>query len=298
MPSWYPREAVVGRDPFSHGELTDKVRFVPTWGSDSHSGILEPSSGGHHRNDYFSEGYPERTTLETRLRNKQRSKNHKKRLNKNWYDKDSQLTQELDAIGSIGAIEKSTVTIRIYSNKQGEVGAGFFIGPNLILTCNHVVTINNKEPNELIIKYNNKDYKGNIIVTNPQLDVAVIKIDDTEVQSTPHLRLGDSTSLKLGEPVIALGTPLGFENIASEGIISSKPIEVGEITGGSEIYMFVSSSLLPGSSGGPVALSSDSSIVGIAAAIIGGGEQVGGLNAVIPINVIKNWLEQNQIPYN
>lgn len=80
--NWYKKEAAAfGTDPFGSGELTDRVRTSPfgAAGNDGHSGILEPSSGKHHPNDYFSEG-DHTQTLEQRL---QEEKKKKKKKNKN-----------------------------------------------------------------------------------------------------------------------------------------------------------------------------------------------------------------------
>ena len=76
--SWYKKSSTFGADPFGAGQLTDKVRTDPygAMGGASHSGILEPSSGDHHANDYFSEG-DHTPTLEKRLRDKKLKREQK-----------------------------------------------------------------------------------------------------------------------------------------------------------------------------------------------------------------------------
>lgn len=353
--------APFGTDPFGAGELTDKVRFVPQAGGDSHTGVLEPSdsSKDHHMNDYFSEGDHTPTTERALddLRDKKKKKKLKFKKKKlafnlskysqwgvkgpklpvmtpdNWYrdsyadtpaqnvslkDKKkkhkklslpasenmmSPVNSEADNYTKVlDVAQKSTVTIEAQSGETGEVGAGFFIAPDMVLTCAHVVMVNEKIENtvndavasvSIVVKHGEKAYEGHVIKADPELDVALLRVNQPEVPNAPPLQIGNSSEAKLGEPVVAFGTPLGFEGVANEGIVSSNPTEYRE--GGNNItYMFVSSTLLPGNSGGPVLLKRDNSVIGIAAASISSSQNAqGALNAIIPMDVIVKWMNES-----
>ena len=111
------------------------------------------------------------------------------------------------------------------------------------------------------------------------------------------MKLGNSSQTAPGEDILIIGTPLGFENVVGQGIISSAPIAYTE---GQEQkdYIFVSANIAPGNSGGPVLTTSNNSVIGIAAAVIST-EETGnnGLNAAIPVDSIKPFLKQNGIKF-
>lgn len=112
-----------------------------------------------------------------------------------------------------------------------------------------------------------------LLAYDPDHDVAVIKI---QTASPPTMKLGDSDTLHVGEHVVAIGSPLGFQNTISEGIVSG--------IRGNLIQM--STPVSPGSSGGPV-LSSTGEVVGISVATMRTGQN---LNFAVPINWAKRYL--------
>jgi hypothetical protein len=112
-----------------------------------------------------------------------------------------------------------------------------------------------------------------VVAYDPDHDVAVIKVQAT---SPPTLKLGSSDSIRVGEHVAAIGSPLGFQNTVSEGIVSGLR--------GSVIQM--STPISPGSSGGPV-LDPAGEVVGISVATITTGQN---LNFAVPINWAKRYL--------
>jgi len=279
--SWY-KEAVVGLTPFGIPELTDKTRthFTGNAGGDERFGIFEPSDSNHHPNDYFSE-----------------SKNYqtlKKMLKKKRKKKKKKLAQKGTDI--IEVVFKATVTINCFSEESQEIGSGFFIGPNIILTCSHVVVPELKNVRR-IVRFENIDYKASIWAYDIGLDVAIVVVNDTSFVNNNYLKLASSNQTKPGEEVILVGTPLGFENIVGKGIISSIPILYPQ----KEVeksYMFVSMDIMPGNSGGPVARMEDGAVIGIAEAMISTqGKSQQGLNAIMPIDDVKNFLKDNGINY-
>jgi len=192
---------------------------------------------------------------------------------------------------------KSTVTVNSVSESMQEIGSAFFIGKNLLLTCAHVVSGGTSAEAAMTIRFNHQEHEGIIIASDPLLDVAVISIKDKTFDSNDYLKMGDSGNLSPGEKIFTVGTPLGFENVVGEGIVSSTPVEYNDV-GGNKKYMFISSNINPGNSGGPVIRQSDGTVIGIAAAVINT-EEAGnaGLNAAIPIDDIKVFLRNNAIDF-
>ena len=191
---------------------------------------------------------------------------------------------------------KATVTVSSVSEMQQEIGSAFFIGPNLLLTCSHVVMGGEEGGVNTTIRFNNQEHECIVVASDPVLDVAVISFKDN-FEFTDPLKIGDSGNILPGEKIFTVGTPLGFENVVGEGIVSSSPVEYSDI-GGNKKYMFISSNINPGNSGGPVIKQSDGTVIGIAAAVINT-EEAGnaGLNAAIPIDDIKVFLRNNSIEF-
>ena len=285
--NWY-KKAVVGLTPFGIPELTDKTRthFTGNAGGDEAFGVFEPSDGNHHPNDYFSESknYP---TLEKMMIKKRKEKKNKKNKKKKIAQKGTDI---------IEVVFKATVTINCFSEESQEIGSGFFIGPNIVLTCSHVVVPEMKNVKR-IVRFENVDYEASIWAYDVGLDVAIVVVNDPSFVNNNYLKLASSNQTKPGEEVMLIGTPLGFENIVGKGIISSIPISYPQ----KEIeknYMFISMDIMPGNSGGPVARMEDGAVIGIAEAMISAqGESQQGLNAIMPIDDVKNFLKDNGINY-
>ncbi len=163
------------------------------------------------------------------------------------------------------------------SYKQKNLGSGIIITQDgYILTNNHVV----EGVDEIRIKLlNGKEYKGKFINSDPDYDVAVIKIEQNNL---PTAKIGDSDKLKIGQWVIAIGNPFGLDHTVTAGIISAKERSIGM---GSKFNDFIQTdaSINPGNSGGPlVDLSGE--VIGINTAIqtTSGGNI--GIGFAIPIN--------------
>ncbi len=167
------------------------------------------------------------------------------------------------------------------------IGSGFIISADgLIITNRHVVADTTATYN--VTTNNKKSYTVEKIYRDPLNDVAILKIGASGLKS---LQLGDSANLKLGQLVIAIGTPLGeFTNTVTNGIISG----LGRgITAGSPFEGYVekldnviqtNAAISPGNSGGPL-LNSAGQAIGINTAIAQGGQNIG---FAIPINVVKD----------
>lgn len=173
--------------------------------------------------------------------------------------------------------------------KQDEenIGSGFIVSQNgIIVTNKHVVS--DKGITYQITLYNGKKYPVTNIYRDPINDIALLKIDISGLQP---LGLGESNDLKLGQTVVAIGTPLGqFNNTVTTGIISG--LDRG-ITAGSPYEGYVEkledviqtdASINPGNSGGPL-LDLQGNVIGINTAIAEGGQNI---SFAIPADVIKN----------
>jgi len=178
-------------------------------------------------------------------------------------------------------------------DKRGMVkiggGSGFFVRPDgLILTNRHVIA----DPEaEYTVIWKDKRYPCKILARDPINDVAILQID---VNNAPVVALGDSSSLELGESVIAIGNALGeFSDTVSAGIVSglSRFIHAfGEMPGRTQELrglIQTDAAINPGNSGGPlVNLSAEA--VGINTAVVFGAQNIG---FAIPVNHAKRDLE-------
>lgn len=174
---------------------------------------------------------------------------------------------------------------------EQNIGSGFIISDDgLILTNKHVVS--DTEATYQVLTYDKKKYDVEKIYRDPLNDLAILKI--TPKEKLKPLKLGDSSNLKLGQLVIAIGTPLGeFTNTVTSGIISG----LGRgITAGSPLEGYVEkldnviqtdAAINPGNSGGPL-LNSSGEVIGINTAIAAEGQNIG---FAIPINVAKELIK-------
>lgn len=165
-------------------------------------------------------------------------------------------------------------------------GSGFFVDPTgIILTNKHVIADGNAE--YAVITNDDKHYVATVLARDPIDDVAILKID---IKGAPVLPLGNSDTVALGEPVLAIGNALGlFKNTVSSGIVSglSRSIQaapdpkagIAEMRG----LIQTDTAINPGNSGGPL-FNSSCKVIGINAAIVFGAQN---LSFSIPINTAK-----------
>lgn len=174
--------------------------------------------------------------------------------------------------------------------KVGSGSGSIVDSKGLIITNKHVVA--DKKAEYTVITSDNKKYQADILARDPVDDVAILKINE---RNLPVIELGDSNSLKLGQPVLAIGNALGlFKNTVSSGIISglSRAISAPSVPGSSIVQEMrgliqTDAAINPGNSGGPL-LDNQGKIVGISTAIVYGAQN---LSFAIPINTAKRDLE-------
>jgi serine protease Do len=130
-----------------------------------------------------------------------------------------------------------------------------------------------------------RKFTAKIIGTDPDSDVAVVKIDSKDL---PYLELADSDELEVGEWVLAIGNPLGLTHTVTAGIVSAKGRRVGLAS--FENFIQTDAAINFGNSGGPL-INLDSKVVGINTAIVGASGNIG-IGFAIPINMAKNIYDQ------
>ena len=165
------------------------------------------------------------------------------------------------------------------------LGSGFVLtADGYIATNAHVVAHASKVNVRLA---NKKEYQAKIIGVDEKTDVALIKIEpETPLQP---VQLGDSSSLEVGEWVMAIGSPFGLEQTVTVGVVSAKARVLG--AGPYDDFIQTDAAINPGNSGGPL-VDGEGRVVGINTAISsrsGGSEGVG---FAIPVGLAKNVLDQ------
>ncbi|SDN95198.1 DegQ family serine endoprotease [Pseudomonas jinjuensis] len=164
------------------------------------------------------------------------------------------------------------------------LGSGFIISSDgYILTNNHVVA----DADEILVRLSDRsEHKAKLVGTDPRSDVAVLKI---EAKNLPTLKLGDSDKLKVGEWVLAIGSPFGFDHSVTAGIVSAK----GRSLPNENYVPFIQTDVAinPGNSGGPL-LNLEGEVIGINSQIFTRSGGFMGLSFAIPIDVALNVADQ------
>jgi putative serine protease PepD len=159
-------------------------------------------------------------------------------------------------VGTVAkALLPSVVQIRVMSGTSGVTGSGFVISSQgMIATNNHVVAEAAAGAELSVVFEDGDEAKARVVGRSPSYDLAVIKVEAGARKLDPVV-LGDSDALDVGDPVIAIGAPLGLIGTVTTGIISAKnrPVTTGE--SGENSYMSAlqtDAAINPGNSGGPL----------------------------------------------
>ncbi len=168
--------------------------------------------------------------------------------------------------------------------RQVAQGSGFLISPDgYILTNNHLVG----GAETVTVELNDgAKMTAEIVGTDPQTDVAVVKIDK---KGLPYVDLADSDAVEVGEWVVAIGNPFGLSHTVTAGIVSAKGRDELGVTGYDD-FIQTDAAINFGNSGGPL-LNLDGKAIGINTAIIGPGGNVG-IGLAIPSNMAKDVYSQ------
>ncbi|WP_162946617.1 trypsin-like peptidase domain-containing protein [Chitinophaga barathri] len=170
------------------------------------------------------------------------------------------------------------------SPEQRASGSGVIISEDgFIVTNNHVVD----NATEITVTLNDrKNYKAKVVGTDPNTDLALIKID---ADNLPAVAIGNSDEVKLGQWVLAIGFPLNLDVTVTQGIISAKSRNIGINRQGSapvESFLQTDAAVNPGSSGGAL-VNTNGELIGINAAIASPTGSYAGYAYSIPANLMK-----------
>ena len=168
--------------------------------------------------------------------------------------------------------------------KQRGLGSGVIISTDgFIITNNHVID----EADEVKVLLNDeREFTAKVIGTDPKTDVAVIKI---EAANLPAATLADSTKLRVGDVVFAIGNPLGVGQTVTMGIVSATGRRVGILdeVGGYEDFIQTDAAINQGNSGGAL-IDARGRLVGINSAIISTSQGNIGIGFAIPVNLASS----------
>ena len=163
---------------------------------------------------------------------------------------------------------------------QNSLGSGVIVtNEGHIITNNHVVA----QVDEIEVQLSDgRTEKARLIGADAQMDIAVLKIDNPSVKP---LVLADSDSVQVGDFVLAIGNPFGFEETVTDGIISYKgrASDIGEL-------LQTNAAINPGNSGGPL-INLRGEVIGINTAIISTSGTSAGVGFAIPSNTVRTALE-------
>jgi serine protease Do len=183
--------------------------------------------------------------------------------------------------------------------RQTGLGSGVILtADGYIMTNNHVV----QDADELKVKVgkSSREYTAKVIGTDPSTDVALIKI---EGENLPHATMGDSGKLRVGDVVLAVGSPMGLDQSVTQGIVSAMGrSDVGIInrggTGSYEDFIQTDAAINPGNSGGPL-VDGLGRVIGINTAIETQSGMFSGIGLAIPINmavsVVSDLLDDGKV---
>jgi len=201
---------------------------------------------------------------------------------------------QMDTVQVAAAALPSTVMIRVGSGGSGGTGSGFVLDTDgHIMTNNHVIADGADGGRITVVLSDGARERAELVGRSPSYDLAVIKLtDDHDVTPMP---IGDSDSLKVGEPVLAIGSPLALASTVTQGIVSAKgrPVVVSSAGGADSPTAYINgiqtdAAINPGNSGGPL-VDAGARVVGVNSAILTMGESRDttgsiGLGFAIPIN--------------
>ena len=201
------------------------------------------------------------------------------------------------AISSL--VTPSVVSISVTASSGSGTGSGSIYKSNstssYIITNNHVIDTSGSAATIQVELSNGNQYPAKIVGRDPGYDIAVLQI---QMGNLPAVTLGDSSKVSVGDPVLAIGSPLGLASTVTSGIISAlnRPVSTGTIDAQSYVNAIQTDAAInPGNSGGAL-IDAQGRIIGVNSAIatLSSGSASGsiGLGFSIPINEAKRVIEE------
>jgi serine protease Do len=187
----------------------------------------------------------------------------------------------------VAEVEDSVVSIQTRSKRSGlfgggggsGIGSGFIISEDGLVVTNHHVAAGNNEFE--VHLHDGRRFAATVVGSDPQTDLAVLRL--TDAKQLPVVQFGSSEELRVGDWVVAMGSPMGLEHTVTRGIISAKGRgSLGLYEDGYADFLQTDAAINPGNSGGPL-FNLDGEVVGINTAI--GGHD--GLGFAIPADQAK-----------
>lgn len=178
---------------------------------------------------------------------------------------------------------------RLPQNRGPRTGAGsgviYDASEGLIITNNHVI----KDADEITITLDDRrEYEAELVGTDPDTDIALLKIDTRDLS---EIRLARSGETRVGDYVIAVGNPFGLTSTVTSGIVSAIGRETLSGQNRYENYIQTDASINPGNSGGAL-VNSKGELIGINTAIVSRSGGNNGIGFAVPIRTVKNVIEQ------
>jgi len=182
-------------------------------------------------------------------------------------------------------LRPAVVNLRCGSGRRQSAGSGVLFTPDGFLLTNHHVVQDHERVRAR--QADGRELSGRVVGNDPWTDLAVVQAEHES--ALPFAELGDSSKLRVGQLVLAIGSPLGFESTVTAGVVSAVGRSLRSISGHLvDNVIQTDAALNPGNSGGPL-VDSRGRVAGINTAVI---QPAQGICFAIPINTARNILPQ------
>jgi serine protease Do len=174
------------------------------------------------------------------------------------------------------------------TQKRSQLGTGFIISEDGYICTNHHVV---QGVDKVTVKVDDKSYDAEVIASDEQTDIALIKIKSDHKLNPAFL--GDSDKVRVGDWAIAIGNPLGLDKTFTVGVVSATGRKDMDLRGGSLSHIQTDASINPGNSGGPL-INIDGEVIGVnrmIASASGFSQGNIGIGFAIPINTVKTVID-------